>query len=495
MKAVVTGANGFVGSSIVKELSKYMDVLAVVKDERSDISRIREAPENVKVVYCNAEEILRLPTIVPDGEYDLFFHFAWYGTSGSIRADVDAQLSNVQITCDAVSAAAAMRCRRFIYAGSIMEYEAAEYCNVDGAKPGEGTVYSAAKLAADMMARTKATRMGIDYISVIISNIYGKNEKSARFLNNTIRKMLKNEPIEMTEGKQMYDFIYLEDAVRAIVQTAMSDKISNEAVYIGNKNQKQLREYVEEMKAVLGSKSELMFGSVPYNGKSLTYDEFDTAKLEDVIGYKTEVTFSEGVKLVAESIRDNHAQSFGIETTELEGVYQLTPFYMEDNRGNFLKAFEKDVFREFGLDADIQEEFESFSSYNVIRGLHFQTKNPQIKIVRVLQGEVIDVVVDLRAGSPTFGQYTKIRLSGKNHKSLWIPAGFAHGFRVVSGDGALMSYKCIGRYEKGYDTGILWSDTDLSIDWEIVPGSDLIISDRDKQLMRFSEFVETYGGL
>lgn len=181
--------------------------------------------------------------------------------------------------------------------------------------------------------------------------------------------------------------------------------------------------------------------------------------------------------------------NFEIEELSLKGVKKITPFYMEDVRGSFLKSIEKDVFKEWGLNVDIYEDFESYSKKGVIRGLHFQTQNPQIKIVRTIRGTVRDVVVDLRADSATFGNYISVILSDQNHNSLWIPAGFAHGFEVLSED-AIMSYKCIGRYLKGYDTGICWNDEELNIQWET---KNPIVSDKDAGLMSFAEFRARYS--
>lgn len=180
---------------------------------------------------------------------------------------------------------------------------------------------------------------------------------------------------------------------------------------------------------------------------------------------------------------------FEIADLSLEGVKKITPFYMEDNRGSFLKSIEKDVFKEWGLDVDIYEDFESYSKKGVIRGMHFQTRNPQIKIVRAIRGIIRDVVVDLRADSPTFGKYIDVILSDQNHSSLWVPAGFAHGFEVLSED-AIMSYKCIGKYLKGYDTGIRWNDEELNIQWET---KNPIVSEKDANLMSFAKFQTQYS--
>ena len=159
---------------------------------------------------------------------------------------------------------------------------------------------------------------------------------------------------------------------------------------------------------------------------------------------------------------------------------------MEDNRGYFLKSFEYDIFKKMGLENKIAENFESYSLKNVIRGLHFQTKNPQIKLIRVISGEILDVVVDLRKGMPTYGKSFLIIINSSNHKQLYIPAGFAHGFKVIS-DYTIMSYICIGKYEKGYDNGIIWNDSKLNIDWRL-DNQTPKLSEKDKNLMTFDEF-------
>lgn len=183
--------------------------------------------------------------------------------------------------------------------------------------------------------------------------------------------------------------------------------------------------------------------------------------------------------------------NFFVKDLSIEGVRLITPFYMEDDRGYFLKSMEKDIFQEWGLKADIYEDFESYSKKGVIRGLHFQTKNPQIKIVRAIKGRIHDVIVDLRKNSKTFGTCLEVILSDENHSSLWVPEGFAHGFEVLSED-AIVSYKCIGKYLSGFDTGICWNDRDLAIKWKT---GHPIVSKKDASLMTFREFEEKYSGL
>lgn len=178
---------------------------------------------------------------------------------------------------------------------------------------------------------------------------------------------------------------------------------------------------------------------------------------------------------------------------KIDGLKIITPFFLEDQRGYFLKGYERDVFSGFGIEGEIQEDFESYSVKGVLRGMHFQLKYPQTKIVRVLAGEIYDIAIDLRWESITYGKWHSEILSDKNHNAFYIPKGFAHGFLVLS-DYALVQYKCIGRYFKEYDTGIIWNDKKLSIDWPVdAVKNDLIITEKDQNGMTFEEYTKLHA--
>lgn len=176
--------------------------------------------------------------------------------------------------------------------------------------------------------------------------------------------------------------------------------------------------------------------------------------------------------------------------TTIEGCFIIESKIFEDNRGNFIKSFEKDIFVENGIDFNCSEDFMSCSSKYVIRGLHFQLYHPQIKLVGVISGKVYDVVVDLRKDSATFGKWEGFYLSSNNRTSLLIPRGCAHGFLALSED-SIMSYKCDGAYDQASDTGLYYADEDLNIDWPIPTGAQVIIGKRDKSLMSFKKFKES----
>ena len=176
-----------------------------------------------------------------------------------------------------------------------------------------------------------------------------------------------------------------------------------------------------------------------------------------------------------------------IETTPISDLVVLTPRSFEDDRGYFFESFSDANFEKLGLKVNFIQDNQSFSKKGVIRGLHFQ-KAPfaQSKLFRVLQGEVLDVAVDLREDSKTFGHYYSIILNAENKKQLFVPKGFAHGFSVLSAT-AMVAYKVDEVYNKESESGILYNDTDLNIDWKIA-ANDVIVSDKDELLPSFKQF-------
>ena len=162
--------------------------------------------------------------------------------------------------------------------------------------------------------------------------------------------------------------------------------------------------------------------------------------------------------------------------TELEGVLLIEPIIHGDCRGRFFESYKKEQYHEFGIQDDFVQENQSLSQKNVLRGLHYRMEPEQSKLVRVIRGEVFDVVVDIRKNSPTFGKWQGFILSESNHRQLYVPIGFAHGFCVLS-DTAEFLYKVSEYYVAEKEKGIIWNDPDIGIDWPI---SDPILSEKDK---------------
>jgi dTDP-4-dehydrorhamnose 3,5-epimerase len=170
------------------------------------------------------------------------------------------------------------------------------------------------------------------------------------------------------------------------------------------------------------------------------------------------------------------------------GLVEIFPRIFNDDRGMFFESFNQKAFNDFGILENFVQDNQSFSIKNVVRGLHFQ--NPpfaQGKLVRVISGSVVDVVVDIRRQSPTYGQHAKFLLDEKLGNMVYVPPGFAHGF--VALEDSIFSYKCTNLYNKAAESGIIWNDATLNIDWEV---SSPIVSAKDIELLGFNNFVSDF---
>ena len=177
--------------------------------------------------------------------------------------------------------------------------------------------------------------------------------------------------------------------------------------------------------------------------------------------------------------------------TNIEGVVIIEPRIFKDGRGYFFESFSQREFEEKVCKTTFVQDNESKSSYGVVRGLHFQ-KPPfaQSKLVRVIKGAVLDVAVDIRKGSPTFGQYVSVELTGENHRQFFIPRGFAHGFSVLSEE-VIFQYKCDNFYSPQSEGAIAWNDSDLNIDWRI-PVEEVVLSEKDSKHPKLKDWQSVF---
>jgi len=167
-------------------------------------------------------------------------------------------------------------------------------------------------------------------------------------------------------------------------------------------------------------------------------------------------------------------------------VILIEPKVFGDHRGFFMETWQRETFVENGIDYDFVQDNHSKSSHGILRGLHYQMKQTQGKLVRVVEGAVFDVAVDMRRSSPTFGQWVGYELSAENHCMMWVPSGFAHGFYVMS-ESAEFVYKCTDYYAPEHEQSLLWNDPALNIDWHLVDGKSPILSDKDANAPVFSD--------
>ena len=180
-----------------------------------------------------------------------------------------------------------------------------------------------------------------------------------------------------------------------------------------------------------------------------------------------------------------------ITETKIKDLFLIEPKLWRDDRGYFYESYSKKAFEEAGIFANFVQDNQSFSEKGTLRGLHAQ-KDPsaQGKLVRVITGRVLDVAVDIRKNSPTYGEHVIAELSGENHNMFWVPPGFLHGF-VTLEDNTIFTYKVTKLYDKSSEIGVLWDDKDLGIDWGIDP-LQVILSEKDKELPEFVDFASPF---
>lgn len=302
-KVIVTGASGFIGQALVKELNlQGYHVTAIIRNESK--KKIFNELKNILIYISDMATLETILSIIPKDEFEAFYHLAWDGSSGDSREDYKKQLLNVEYSCLAVEVAQKLGCKQFIYAGSLMELESSSYIPLNGSKPSRNYVYRTAKLAAHYMAKSIAVSVGIDFKMGMISNAYGVGEKSPRLINTTIKKLLNGEKTSFTKGEQLYDFIYITDVVEAFIKIMEEGKPYNN-YYIGNKVQRPLREYLIRLKNCINSEIDLGLGEIYFDGVCIDYSKIDTNSLYKDTSFNMKVGFSEGINKTITWIKES----------------------------------------------------------------------------------------------------------------------------------------------------------------------------------------------
>lgn len=293
--AIVTGATGFLGRWLVQELlGQGIAVTAVIRDS-SCASSVLPADSNLTLVECDMSQYAKLPELLSDVEGSTFFHLAWAGVSGNDRTDLNVQLSNVCASTDAAKAAVELGCAAFVGLGTIMEAESVAVTAEDGLCPGAGFIYGAAKAMAHLQTKIVCGQNQLPHLWAILTNAYGEGETSPRLINSTLRNIFHGAPLRFSAGTQRYDFIYVQDAVRALIDIARAGKPYCSYV-IGSGESAPLRTFIERLGRTLAPDQPLLFGDIPYAGPFLPEEAFSIAKLVKDTGFRPQVSFEDGVR-------------------------------------------------------------------------------------------------------------------------------------------------------------------------------------------------------
>ena len=291
-RVIVTGAAGFAGANLCIELNKNgIEVLALVRASSSHNDRLRDL-ENVTLIECGMDEYKTLPQKIT-GEVDTFFHLAWNGD----RDNPQVEYPNVMNSVEAVEAAAALGCKRFVATGSQAEYGAVSCTQTEDMLPDPVNAYGAAKVAALYMTRRRAQQLGVEWIWGRIFSLYGKYEPHGRLIPDLALNLSKNAPMTLSAGTQNWDYLEATDAARAII--ALGEKGRDGEIYnIASGDIRPLKDYILEMKQVYGSKSELTFDpdNVPKIGLQPSIE-----KITLDTGWKPLLSWREGIKLQSEN--------------------------------------------------------------------------------------------------------------------------------------------------------------------------------------------------
>ncbi len=294
---VITGADGFVGSNTVKYfLGNGIHVLAL---DIGDKPHRLEADKLLEYISCDIADIQKLKSILWSGKYDTFIHFAWAASAGEGRMDYNLQMQNALNTVECLKVAKECGISRFVCAGSIMEYEVEAAMRSQGSKPGMPYIYGLGKQTAHSLCKCVAADIGIDLIWPMITNAYGVGERSPRFVNTTLRKIIHKEPLQFTAATQNYDFVYVTDVARAFYLIALNGKPFCEYM-IGSSNARPLKEFIIEMQEALAPEAKPLFGDIPFTGTNLPLSAFDCSDTERDTGFRAEISFAEGTRMTME---------------------------------------------------------------------------------------------------------------------------------------------------------------------------------------------------
>ena len=297
-KVIVTGANGFVGYWLVRELvNNNVQVIAVVRNEQTDVSKLKELGNNIQIVYCELSQIEELTQLIAEGDYDAFYHLSWMSAGGIGRADYSIQLMNVKYSCDAVKVASELGCKKILFAGTVTERIAENILNLSG--KAVNNIYGICKHTTHCLVDVECQKYGIDYVWMQFSNLYGPYSINGNIVGYTIKELLNNKVASFGPAQQIYDLLYIEDLVYAAY--LLGEKTTrHHSYYLGSGKLRILADYLKEIGDICGKPELIKIGARPDDGTRYENSWFDISSLVEDTGYEARVSFEDGVKQTIE---------------------------------------------------------------------------------------------------------------------------------------------------------------------------------------------------
>jgi len=302
MKAIISGATGVIGTSLIERLIEAKAQVLVLC--RANSFGLKHIPTSgcVEVVKC---DISKYDSIQATGDkYDVFYHLAWEGTIGSSRNDTELQSRNIQYTLDAVQLAHRLGCNTFIGAGSQAEYGRVDGVIDENTSTNPETGYGAAKLCAGQLSRLRCHQLGMNHIWTRIFSVYGPNDDENTMVMSMIRQLQRGESPACTMGEQIWDYLYSQDAAEALYRLGEKGK-DGKTYCLASGNARPLREYIKTIQHLVNPETAVNFGGIPYSEKQVMHLSADISELKNDIGFQAKVDFAAGIQKILDCQQKN----------------------------------------------------------------------------------------------------------------------------------------------------------------------------------------------